>query len=98
MTAGDLASLRDRVARARIERDRERRGTVADRSGEVRPTAIRYDTPEERQQARRRSWNNSKKRIHGTCPKCKGAKAASPNVAMCRSCWSRVRVGEIERD
>ena len=95
MNASELAVVRDRVARAKLERDKPPAGTFVTRWPSA---AIRYDTPEERLQARRRSWRESKRRLYGTCPKCGGSKAATPAVAMCRSCWSRVRKGEIPRD
>ena len=95
MTAAELAEMRDRIARARLERESERAG------GPAHPArvwgAIRYDTVEERVAARRKTWRESKKRLYGSCPKCGGEKAATPSVAMCRSCWSRVRKGEIPR-
>ena len=90
----ERAALRDRVARAKLERDEQNRPVGVRNPAYVH---VRYATAEERQAARRRSWNESKKRLYGVCPKCRGHKAASPSVQMCRSCWSKVRVGLLER-
>lgn len=79
MTAQELAELRDKVTRARLEREKER--TIAAET--PRPAAIRYTTDAERVQARKRTWRLSKRR---PCPGCGGI-MSHPASKSCRRCY-----------
>jgi len=83
VTPAELASLRDRVARARL---------AANAPPVVPPrvrgdTPPRYETDEERLEARQRTWRESKRRSRIVCPECEGAKDSV--VPVCPECARR---------
>ena len=86
MTARDISILRDRVARARLERERTLT-PVYRLPATPRSSMVRYETDEERRQARRRTFRESKERAFGVCPTCGGRKAAHRSVKTCRPCY-----------
>ena len=95
LSESERAALRDMIARARLERQKQRDAeelAVLVREnveGQWRNTP--YESDEERTEARRKSWRESRQRIHGKCPKCGGRKAPHANVKMCWGCYSEER-------